>query len=464
MASAETRLADVSGHRGVFARVGRNLRWLAGSTAFSAVTSISYVALAARVLGPAGFGTYAVILTFAQLIGNVVQFQSWNGLIRYGSVHLARDNTVPLARLFGFTAMLDWASGLAGLLLAVVLVPIVGPYLHWSSAEMGYAAWFSAAFLLTTGSTATGILRLFDRFDLLVYSDGIGPMTRIVGAIIGWIVAGGVRWFLAVWFLAAALQLLAQWVAALSLGHRVALSLTSFRRAAAENRRIWRFMLKTNLSTSIRQFGLQCGTLVVGWVAGPVEAGGFRIAQRFAQALTKPVDMITKALFPEFARLIAVEDHATARKVLARITLVASSFAAIVVLITGLAGTQILHVIAGRRFEFAQPFFFLLAIASAVDLAGFALGPFHNAHGRAGRVLRSGLVGLIVYAVLLAAFLPTVGARGAAYAAIGGSLTIFVQLLVSCGQILRKVDPLPANAGAMDVEFLEELPGERELL
>ena len=458
MAAAKSRLPDVSGHRSVFARVGRNLGWLAGSTGFSAVTSIAYVALAARALGPSGFGSYAVILTFAQLIGNLVQFQSWNAVIRYGSVHLARNEHAPLARLFGFTAMLDWASGLVGIAVAIIFVPLVAPYLHWSSAEVGYATWFSAAFLLATGSTATGILRLFDRFDLLVYSDGIGPVTRLLGAIIGWLVGGGVSWFLGVWALSAVFQIIAQWSAALTLGHRVALGPAPFRKAASENRRIWPFMLKTNLSSSVRQFWLQCGTLTVSWVAGPVEAGGFRLAQRFAQALTKPVDMITKALFPEFARLIAVEDHATARKVLLRITAVAFSFAAIVVVITGLAGTQILHLIAGRRFEFAQPFFFLLAISSAIDLAGFALTPFHNAHGRAGRVLRSGLIGLVVYAALLAGLLPTVGAKGAAFAAIGASITIFVQLVVSSAQILRKTEAPTAKPTAPDVEALEEMP------
>lgn len=445
--AANTSHQHVSGHSGILARVGRNLAWLAGSTAFSAVTSIAYLALAARSLGPAGFGKYALILTYAQLLGSLVQFQSWNAVIRYGAAHLERNDHPPLARLFGFAAALDWASALAGILIALVVVPFAAPLLHWSAVDARNAMWFSAAFLSTTGATATGILRLFDRFDLLVYSDSVGPLTRIVGALAGWAFGGGVAWFLGVFALSAILQLIAQWVAALSLGQRLSLRVASLRAAASENRRIWPFMIKTNLSSSIGQFWLQCGTLTVGWVAGPVEAGGFRIAHRFAQAMSKPVDMIIKALFPELARLVAARDHATTRKVLFRASAVSASFALLMVVVTGLFGTDILHVIAGRRFEFAQPFFFLLAISAAIDLAGFALTPFHNAYGRPGRVLRSGVIAVAVYAALLIALLPTVGARGAAYAAIGASLTGFAQLAISSVQILRKAESTSSEGG-----------------
>ena len=461
MAAANTSPPDVPGYSRVFARIGRNLGWLAGSTGFSAVTSIAYVALAARTLGPRGFGSYALILTYAQLIGNLVQFQSWNAVIRYGAAHLARNDEAPLARLFGFTTTLDWASALVGIVLAIAFVPVIGPYLHWSPIEAGYATWFGAALLLTTGATATGILRLYDRFDLLVYSDGVGPVIRILGALAGWMAGAGVGWFLGVFAVSAILQLIAQWIAALSLGQRLTLGLKALRAAAEENRRIWTFMLKTNLSSSIGQFWLQCGTLTVGWVAGPVDAGGFRLAHRFAQAITKPIDMTTKALFPELARLVASSDHATARSVLLRISAVAAIFAVLIVLATGFGGAGILHLIAGKRFVFAQPFFFLLTISSAIDLAGFALVPFHNAHGRAGRVLRSRLVAVLVYAALLALLLPAIGAKGAAYAAIGASLVIFIQLVISSAQILRKVDAPTKEDAAAGVAALEELPDER---
>src|SRR5205085_11257941 len=124
--------------------------------------------------------------------------------------------------------------------------------------------------------------------------------------------------------------------------------------------------------------------------------------------------------------------------VLKRITWIGGSIAMMLIIIAGVGGSSILSLVAGRQFVFAHLYLFLLAIAAAIDLSGFALEPFHNAHGRAGRVLRSRAVGAIVYGLLLAALLPTVGAVGAAIAAIITSLVIFVQLALSARQILRQ--------------------------
>lgn len=425
------------GRSRVLDRVLHNARWLAGSTGLSAITSIASLALTARTLGPRDFGSYALVMTYAQLIGDLVQFSSWNAVIRYGAGHMVNGDQPALRRLFGLTAALDWASAIVAVALALMLVPLIESYLHWSPLDAEYVAWFGTAFLLTTGATATGILRLFDRFDLLVYSDAAGPLTRLVGALIGAWMGGGVAWFLGVWAGAAILQLLAQWTAALWIGNRLTLRFTALRKATVENSRILRFMFKTNLSSSIEQLWMQAGTLAVGWTSGPVEAGGFRIAQRFSHALAKPITIMTRALFPEFARLVAARDHKTNRDILLHVTVIGVCCAIVVVAIAGLLGKEILYLLAGPKFEFANRFLFLLTVAAAVELAGFALTPFHSAHGRAGRVLRSGLVALAVYAALLGALMPRYGADGVAYASIGASLTILAQLAFSARQILR---------------------------
>lgn len=429
----------------MFQRFARNVGWLAGSRGFTGVVSLAYLAIAARALGPQKFGSFTLILTYGQLIGNLVQFQSWKGVIRYGALHYAANDRARLARLFGFTATLDWASALVGFAIAVLGVPLVAPLLHWNLGEQQSATLFGGFLLLTTGATASGMLRLFDRFDLLAYSEAAAPVVRLVGVVLAWAFGGGVGTFLIIWAAAAAAQAALQWIAAL-FAHRwkIALGPRSFRAAMHENRRILRFMIQTNIANSLSLFWMQLGTLAVGAVAGPAEAGGFRIAQRLSKAIAKPVDPITRALYPELARLVAEDDHATLRHVALWTSGVAALLAAIVVLATGFGGREILRLIVGPRFEFAHQFLFLLSIAAAIDLAGFGLEPLHNARGRTGRVLRSRAVGALIYLILLALLLRQARGEGAAIAAIGASLAIFVQLAASAAKLLRR----PPDMGA----------------
>lgn len=436
--SNETEKIEGPGERSVFRRLARNAGWIFGSRGFNAVVGIFYLAIVARSLGPIGFGSYALILTYAQLLANLVQFQSWKAIVRYGALHVAANRLDQLSRLFGFATTLDFGSALLGALIAVAGVPLLAQLLHWSPDEQQTAAMFAVVLLLTTGSAPSGILRLFDRFDLLAYCEAVGPLVRLGGALFLWLTGGSVTGFLAIVGASVVAQTLSKWAAALLINQsRLEFGRSAFSRTLEENERLWPFMLQTNMSNSVSMFWLQLGTLSVGAVAGAAEAGAFRLGRRLAEGIVSSIEPIALAIYPEFARLVATGSHAQLRKVVTRITIGSTALAVLLLLVTGFGGELILRLFAGKEFEFAYPFFFLLSVATAIDLAGIAFEPVQNAHGRSWVILRSKLVAAAVYGMLLLVFLPWIGAQGAAIAAILCSLVIFIQLAYSTAKLLR---------------------------
>jgi O-antigen/teichoic acid export membrane protein len=420
-------------------RLARNVGWLLGGRGITGVTSIVYLGLAARGLGPVGFGVFTLILTYGQLMANVIQFQSWKGVIRFGAIHNASEEHDRLARLLGFTAMLDWGSAVVGAAIAAAAAYLVAPLFHWTRPEENQAALFSAVLLLFSGATPTGMLRLFDRFDLLTFSEAVSPLVRVIGALIAWLLGAGVNAYLIVWALATVGQTLATWASAVLIQRsRLSIGFAAYRRAVDENPGLWKFMIQTSLSSSLDFFGLQAGTLAVGAVAGPATAGGFRLADRLATGIGKSTETITRALYPELARLVASDDRATLRRLVSRTTWLAVSIAIVFAFACTFGGRIILRLVAGPQFSFAQPFLALLAVSTAITLAGFALEPLHNAHGRSGRVLRARVIGTILYIVLLAVLLPTTGAIGAAIAAVGASTVVMALLAQSAVRMLRE--------------------------
>ena len=412
--------------------MGRNIAWLLGGKGYTGLASLIYLAAAARALGPTPFGLFALVLAYGQAIASLVQFQSWQTVIRYGAGHLIAAREAALARLLGFTATLDVGTALIGAAIAIAGVHAAGPLLGWSAVEQHRAALYGTALLLAVDATPSGILRLNDRFDLLSYAQAAAPSVRLVGALIAWWIGGGVVAFLAVWAVAALTRSAASWIAAIACcGRRVALGPASFVAAARENRGVWRFMLATNLSASFNMLWQQIGTLAVGDAAGAAAAGGFRLAARLARGLAKPIKTVTLALYPELARLVAGNDRETLRRVSVRIGRVALALAALLVAVAILAGPWLLHAFAGPSFEFARAFLLLLAIASAINLSGFALDPLLTAHGRAGAVLAARGAGAALYALLLLLLLPRIGAIGAAVGEVGAMLVVRLMLEVA---------------------------------
>jgi O-antigen/teichoic acid export membrane protein len=436
---ALAEVADRPGHRAVFARMGRNVGWLLGGRGFQAVASLAYLAAAAHGLGPAGFGVFTLILTYGQGIANLAQFQSWQAVIRYGSIHLADGQEGRLARLLGFTATVDIASALIGAGLAVACSHAMTLAMGWDPAQQTRTALFGGALLLSIGGTPSGMLRLHDRFGQLAFCEAVGPLVRLIGSVVAFASHGSLDAYLAVWASAALLQSAMQWVVALYLpGQRPILGRTAFREAVAENRRLWRFMIQTNLSASLSLIWTQIGTLAVGGVAGATAAGGFRLAARLAKALAKPVQSATRVLYPELAKLVASEDHRTLSSVTRRVSLVALGLGLVVVAIAAVAGRHILTAFAGPGFAFAYLYLLLFAVASAIDLSGFALEPLHTAFGKAGRVLGARAIGAIVYIVALVVLLPSLGPIGAILSAIVSSIVMRLRLAVSARPLLAR--------------------------
>jgi O-antigen/teichoic acid export membrane protein len=425
--------------------MAKNVGWVVGSRGFNGVLSLVYFALAARALGPAEFGVFALILTYAQLIANFVQFQSWKGLIRYGAMHLSEGRSDKLNRLFGLTASLDIGSAFAGAIIAVACAPLAGELFHWPAAGQTPAVIFASILLLTTGATPSAMLRLFNRFDVAAFAEAVAPLIRLIGSIAAYATGAGVMVFLAIWAVAAIVQALTEWTAAIII-NRSGLSIgwRAFRQALDENDRVLPYMLQINASDSVRMSWTQLGTLAVGAVAGPAEAGAFQLARRLAKGVVRPIQPIAMALYPELSRLVAEDDHKQLRTVVARVTLVASALALLVILVIGVGGREMLHLVAGRQFEFAQKFLFLLAVATAIDLAGFAFDPLVSAHGGSWKVLRTNIVAAVGYGVLLALLLPSIGSVGAAIAAIICSILIFVQLAYFTVRILQFKPESPA--------------------
>ena len=72
------------------------------------------------------FGMLILIISYAQAASGITKFQSWQLIVRYGGQGLAAGNPEQFKSSTGFAAALDLVSGIVGMLLAVLLLPLIG--------------------------------------------------------------------------------------------------------------------------------------------------------------------------------------------------------------------------------------------------------------------------------------------------------------------------------------------------
>ena len=414
----------------LFRRLFRNTGWLTGSKAISAILSVAYLGIAARTLGLEAFGGFAMILAYGQAIGNFVQFQSWQLIIRFGAEHLASARLDRLSPLIQFGMWLDIAGAVLSALVGLVAVLFVAKPLGWSGDMAQQAQLFSLALLGWVRATPTGVLRLFDRFDQLSYAETATPVVRLIGAVLAAIFSPTLSTFLLVWAISEILAAAATWLfAARELSARGApFRIGKPRGVVRQNPGLWRFASASNAAASVNLVWQQLGTLVVGASVGTSSAGIFRMAFQLAQGLAKPAVLLSRVVYPEFARL---ETSGGFREALRRISVLSILCGLVLVATSWALGEHALRLIAGNEFAAAAPILTLLCIAAAIELAGFALEPALLARGRAVTALTARAIGAVVYVAALVLLLDNFGVFGAAYAAIIGSVVAAIASLAA---------------------------------
>ncbi len=435
---------------GPIKRAIRNAGWLLAGKGVGAVFSLVYLALAARSLGIEQFGIFALILSYGQAAANLAQFQSWQTVVRYGAIHDAADAPDKLRRVVVFAALLDLGAAMAGAALAVAGAYLIGSEFGWSRDEQDIAALFSLSLLFGLRGAPTGILRLFDRFDIAAYAETVLPAMRLAGAVLAWLLDASIAGYLAAWAAAELVTTLAVWWASLrevrrrKLRHVPGPILTG---VVTENEGLWRFAWTTNFTTSLNLVWKQFPVLAVGWFVDAVAAGGFRIATQLAGALNKPTVALARAIYPEFARLAVTSGHEISRAV-NRTCLIGGVAGLVALAMVAIFGQLALGLIGGEAYMFVYPALIILAVAAAFELAGVAIEPALVALGRPGQVLGVRAIVAGIYALALVIMVQAHDSMGAAIATAGSSFLLVALLYLAFRRIAAmppgQIEPAPA--------------------
>lgn len=415
---------------GPLKRAARNAVWLLAGKSAGGVFSLIYLALTAQTLGPTQFGIFALILSYGQAITNLAQFQSWQTIVRYGAHHEAAGDKSKLRRLITFAALLDLGAACAGTILAIGGIYLFGKNLGWSAENNDLAVLFCLTLLLGLRGAPTGILRLFDRFDLAAYAEAVLPSMRLIGALIAWASGASIAGYLAAWAFAELATTLAIWWASIREVRKrfhQPHSGSRLRGVTAENEGLWAFSWTTNINTSLNLVWKQFPVLAVGWAVDAAAAGGFKIATQLIGALNKPTIALSRALFPELAKL-TISDRGKIRQTVLRTGLIGG--AAGVIMLTGilLLGKPALHLFGGGDYNFVFPLLLVLGIGAVFDLSGVAIEPALVALGRPGVVLRERSIVSALYVAGMAFAVQAYGALGAAMASSLASLFLLLLL------------------------------------
>jgi O-antigen/teichoic acid export membrane protein len=360
-------------------RLLRNAGYLLGSRVLRDGMGLVALALVARHLGPGGFGVIALLQSYTFTINWLVNFQTWQAIVRYGAELEGEDQRPGLRGLLRLSLLLDAGTALLGGVLGWALAGWIGQLWGWDAETVRLARWYCLLVIVPdwTG-TWTGILRLFDRFGVMS-AQGIAASTiKLVGAIVGITGHWQISDFVWLWMIAEATSLviaalLALWVA---LGEGVVFGPAATPRAVLHaHPGLLGFFVSTNWHTTVRMASKEVDTLIIGGILGNASAGLYKIVKQIASVLSRAADPLYQAVYPELAKLWSAGDHAGFRRLLRKSTWMGLAAGLGFLAVFCLTGRWVLVTLLGGDYaEAYEPTQIYLA-AVAVQATTFAFHP-----------------------------------------------------------------------------------------
>ncbi len=416
-------------------RVLANFGYLARGRGLAALLSFGATALMARVLGPSEFGVAMLIESYYLLMRGLFDFRTFDSVVRFGVPRHAAGDLHGLRRLVAVCRRVDRWSCVAGTAVAVIVAPLVGPLIGVPPAATGLLAAYSLVLLTETNNAASGVLRLFGRFDAIGWQMTIGAAVTFVGVVVAW-------WLNAPLYVFVAIMAVAQAVENLYLSRRgwreyrerlgePSPDADASRPRVAEFAGMRHFLWMSYWQSNMDIVPKHLAMLLAGNLLDAAGAGLLRLARQIASLLGKSSVLIRDVSFPDLTRLWHHEPAAF-RRTAYRTALAGTAVGLVLVIVSWFWGADFLRILVGEKFVAASALLSLMLLASTLDLAAAPLRSAIYAIGHAGRLLVAYVLAMALFLVLfviLTKWLGLIGPGIAACAAAALPLVVMVVLI-----------------------------------
>lgn len=398
--------------REIFARFLRNAAMILGSRLAFGLLNLGTNALVVRAFGLTELGIVLLLQVYVRLFTDIVKFDSWQAVLSFGARLQGEGQEGRLRSFLGFTLGVDIASVSLGVLCAILFVPFAADIFEWPPEVAEFAPVFALSVFFLVQGTPNGVLRLVDRVDILAIQFAVNAVIRFAGVGIAALMGAGVFGIVLAWFAANIVSGAIPWAWAYrELAARRLLPAfdIGWHRAGKVYDGVWKFLLFSNISSSLSFIYFSGTVTFVGAALGPAAAAILQIAQQFAVSLSRPARILGPLISPELAKLAAAGRWSAFAAVIRRqvgvMAALLAGFGAALYLLLG----WIVFTVYGAEVEGYLLLFQLLIAGSLLTMATFSFEPAVLSANKPAMLLSLRGAAAALYVASAAALMPGQG-------------------------------------------------------
>jgi O-antigen/teichoic acid export membrane protein len=304
-------------------RVIRSSGSLLSNNSISLVLSMVQSILAARLLGPAGFGLIALITSYASTVNGFLSFRMSELVVRYGGEYLERNERERTAALVKAAAVAEASVSTLAFLFIVLTSMLASQYIAKTPDTAALFIVYSLGLLANFSTeTATGVLQVLDRIKLQGYVNLIQSLLTAGLIAFAFFTEGSLQIVLYAYL--AGKVVLGLGMFSLAFIHLTGRLGAGWWRARIRSlpllRELARFAFSSNLSATAILVFRESEILWVGYFLTREAAGFYKAAYAIVSLLSVPANPFILTTYPEINKLVVQKAWPRLRDFLKKIT------------------------------------------------------------------------------------------------------------------------------------------------
>lgn len=377
------------------------------------------VAIFTHAMGAEIFGYYVLFLTFIEIIDRIFNFQTWQAFIKYATDFQVKNEDHNLMMLLKYSFLIDFFSLSVAFIVAIFSVDVFINYFNIPLEYTNLVYIMVISLLLRVFEISTGIFRLFDEFKIqskiIVYSSLIklilfGIVALIFSSFENFIYATLltqlITFFMKLYYSRFILN---------QNGYKIKSIVTEkINHQLIKKLNIFSFIVYNNFDIAVRMLSRQLDMVILGKLYGAEIVGIYRIAKEIAGIIAKLTDPIYEAIYPEFARLLAIGNKQEAKKVAVKIAKYAGFSAIGFYILFIIFGGFAIDLAFGSEFKDAYDVVLVYFIAILISIISLPLVPILHSKGMAKEAFINQVLSTIGYIIIIYPLINYYSAEGAA--------------------------------------------------
>lgn len=278
--------------------------WLYSGMAVAAVARLVNLALLTRFLSLGEYGQLALIISYGTTVNALIDFRVWETIIKFFNEHFNAKRMDKAIAVLRMCFAIDLGTGVISAIVMMLTARLAARLLlHDESLALDVVLYGLMMLFITTETTVSGLLRVYERFDLLGIKDIVVSILRLITTsaaayyfrslhmvVIGYVVAGLVG---AIIFNFVAYVITRRKVGAIS-------DYTPLTKD--ERKQVFRFIMGTNVLGILKSASEQLDMLLVGFFGGPDVTAIYKVAVSTVNLHGMLTEPISKIAYPEIVR------------------------------------------------------------------------------------------------------------------------------------------------------------------